>query len=409
MKLLEVDSVEAARSKLAGCVAGWRLSTLFVPADEALGMILAEDIAAGEDIPGFRRSTVDGYAVMAKDTAAAGENIPVLLNVAGQVSMGRAADFSLRAGQCASVPTGGMLPEGADGVVMMEYAEPFGEAVALYQSAAPGENVVERDEDVSKGALVLERGRRIGPREIGALAALGVTLVPVYKPLKLAVISTGDELVAPDAAPPGPGQVRDINTYALTALARKNGFETAHTAVLRDDAALLENELRNAMAFCDIVAVSGGSSQGEKDMTGNVIQRVSDPGVFTHGMAIKPGKPTILGYDQASLTLFVGLPGHPVSAMLVFETLLCDLWRKMTGAAQPPPVPAALTVNVPSSPGKTTCQPVKLAVSGKGYLAEPVFGKSGLITTLTQADGYFVIEREAEGLTAGSRVYVHLF
>jgi len=292
---------------------------------------------------------------------------------------------------------------------MVEYTEPFGASgMALSQSVAPGENVVQRGEDAAKGALLLPRGRRIGPAETGALAAAGVVRVPVYKPLRLAVLSTGDELVPPGQVP-GPGQVRDINTHALVALARKNGFEVAHTAVLRDDEALLEAELRRAAHTCDIVAVSGGSSQGEKDATRAVIDRVASPGVFTHGLALKPGKPTILGVDDASRTLFAGLPGHPVSAMMVFELLFCRLWRRLTGTPEAPAIPAALAANVAASPGKLTSWPVRLEAGDTGYRARPIYGKSGLITTLAGADGYFTIPRNAEGLPAGSLVWVQLF
>ena len=304
---------------------------------------------------------------------------------------------------------GGMLPDGSDSVVMVEYAEPFGsDGVAIYSSAANGENVVQIGEDAQKGALLLRRGKRLLPQDIGALAAAGVTSVPVYAPLRLTVLSTGDELVPPEKEP-RLGQVRDINTHVLTALARKIGFSVVAASVLPDDENVLEQALRTAMETSDIVAVSGGSSQGKKDITREIIDRVASPGVFTHGMAIKPGKPTILGYDSASRTLLAGLPGHPVSAMMVFEQLFGWLFRELTGCAEVFAIPAQLACNAPSSPGKLTCWPVKLSWAGQGVTAEPVFGKSGLITTLTGADGYFTVDRDTEGLKAGQTVLVHLF
>jgi molybdopterin molybdotransferase len=409
MEFLNVDSVDSAREKLLSSVKGWLASTERLPLNQACGRILAQDAVAGEDIPSFRRSTVDGYAVISEDTAAAGNSIPVLLTERGQVEMGKPAPMTLGQGECAEVPTGGMVPEGADAVSMVEYTELFSIAgVMVYESVAYGENVVQIGEDAKAGGLLLRRGRRLLPQDIGALAAAGITTVHVYIPPSMTVLSTGDELTPPEKAP-SPGQVRDVNTYALTALAERNGFHVVGASVLRDDESVLEQALREAMKASDIVIVSGGSSQGQKDITKKVIDRVSAPGVYTHGMAIKPGKPTILGCDDASQTLLVGLPGHPVSAMMVFELLLSRLLREITGRSQAPAIPAQLADNAASSPGRLTCWPVKLEWAETGYMAYPVYGKSGLITTLTKADGYFLIERDTEGLRAGQAVLVHLF
>ena len=409
MEFLKVDSVEDARDKLLFSAKDWMPSSETLALSNACGRIAAEDICAPQDIPSFRRSTVDGYAVLSTDTAAAGESIPVLLTVKGQVQIGMPASLTIGHGECAEVPTGGMLPDGADAVAMAEYAESFGVSdVALYGGVASGENVVQTGEDAKAGAALLRRGRRILPQDVGALAAAGVTVVPIYIPPRLTILSTGDELISPEKVP-NRGQVRDINTYALTALAVKSGYSVIGAAVLPDNENALENALRAAMETSDIVAVSGGSSKGAKDMTRAVIDRVSSPGVFTHGIAVKPGKPSILGYDSHSRTLLIGLPGHPVSAMMVFELLLGWLLREMTGSGQAPPIPARISSNVASSPGKLTCWPVALAWTGSEYRAEPVFGKSGLITTLTAADGYFIVNRDKEGLQSGQTVLVHLF
>jgi len=409
MEFLKVDSVEAAREKTLACVKDWIAAVETIPLEETLGRIAAEDVFSSEDIPSFRRSTVDGYAVFSADTAAAGESMPVFLTIKDRIEIGRPASAAINRGECAEVPTGGMLPEGADAVVMTEYAEPFGDdGAALYRSAAYGENVVLPGEDAKTGEMLLRRGRRVLPQDIGALAAAGVTAVKVYVPPKMTVLSTGDELVPPEQKP-GPGQVRDINTCALTALAKKTGYNVVNAAVLPDDEAALERVLRSSMKSCDIVIVSGGSSKGKKDMTRAVMDRVSAPGVFTHGMAIKPGKPTILGYDAESRTLLSGLPGHPVSAMMVFETLFGWLFREITGSAEALKIPARIDCNAPSSPGKLTYWPCRLEWSDGGYTADPVFGKSGLITALTQADGYFITERDTEGIRTGQIVMAHLF
>jgi len=409
MEFLKVDSVGAAREKLISSAKDWMVARETVPLSGACGRMLSEDVFAPRDIPPFRRSTVDGYAVCAADTAAAGEGIPVLLTLKGRVEIGRPALLTLQRGECAEVPTGGMLPEGADAVVMTEYAEPFGaDGVALHAGVAHGEHVVQVGEDARAGATLLRRGRRVLPQDVGAMAAAGVAAVPVFVSPRLTILSTGDELVPPEAEP-APGQIRDINTYALSALARKSGFAVVGTAVLPDDEAVLEGALLAAMETSDIVAVSGSSSKGPKDMARAAIDRIAAPGVFTHGIAVKPGKPTILGYDSRSRTLLAGLPGHPVSAMTVFELLLGWLLREITGSAPAPALPARVTCNVASSPGKTTCWPVRLSWIGTEYAAEPVFGKSGLITTLTAADGYFIVDRDKEGLQAGQAVLVHLF
>ena len=409
MEFLTVDSVEVAREKLFICAEEWLGAKEKLPLAKTCGRIAARDIYAAEPIPSFRRSTVDGYAVVAGDTAAAGESIPVFLRLKGKIEMGRPALLELCRGECAEIPTGGMMPRGADAVVMVEYAEAFGaQGMALYHSAAGGENVVQIGEDARENDLLLRAGKRILPQDIGVLAAAGFNEIPVYKAPRLTILSTGDELVAPNQAPL-PGQIRDINTYALTALAQKNGYMVVGQAVLGDDESALEEALRQAMAISDLVAVSGGSSQGKKDITGKLIGRVSSPGVYTHGMAIKPGKPTILGYDSLSRTLLAGLPGHPVSAMMVFELLFGWLNRKITGSQPALAIPARISCNVPSSPGKLTCWPVGLEWREGGYLAEPIFGKSGLITTLTKARGYFTVARDKEGLSAGETVMVHLF
>jgi molybdopterin molybdotransferase len=292
---------------------------------------------------------------------------------------------------------------------MVEYTEPFGtDEIAVYSAVANGENVVQIAEDMKEGDLLLHRGKRLLPQDIGALAAIGVAAVSVLSPPRLTILSTGDELISLDNTPKR-GQIRDINTHALTALAQKCGYRVVHSAVLADDENTLEQALRDAMPGSDIVVVSGGSSYGKKDITGTVIDRVSSPGVFTHGLAIKPGKPTILAYDALSETILAGLPGHPVSAMIVFELIFGRLLRELANTPHPHLIPAQISCNVASSPGKHTCLPVMLKWENDAYIAEPIFGKSGLITTLTNADGFVTIERDTEGLSAGATVKVHLF
>lgn len=408
MRLLKVDSLEQAREKLLEHTADWDLETQVLPFEEAGGRLLAEDVFSPGDVPDFPRSTMDGYAVRASDTAAAGESIPVLLKLVGQVEMGRNADCRIEPGQCAEIPTGGMLPEGADAVVMVEHTEPFGDGIAVYGSVARGENTVLAGEDIKKGGLLLKRGTRLLPQHIGALAAAGVTELRLSAPLKLTLISTGDEVVSPRGTLKA-GQVRDINSYALAAQAKRCGYEVVEMRLVPDNEERLQEAVQQAMLQSDLVLVSGGSSQGKKDVTAKVLDEASLPGILTHGIAVKPGKPTILAYDVSSRTILGGLPGHPVSAMMVFELLFSWLYRKKTGEGEKTAIPAVLETNLAASPGKLNCFPVRLERGQNGWRAVPVFGKSGLISTLCEADGYFTVERSREGLSAGEIVDVHLF
>ena len=405
MKLLKVDTIELAREKIFSRIKSWKLKTETLTLCETQNRILAEDIFSLCDIPSFRRSTVDGYAVFASDTSGAGEGIPVFLRLVGSVSMGKAANFPINSGECAYVPTGGMLPCGADAVVMIEYCEEITEnrehrkennenytnnsadtksIIAVYESAASGIGTVEIGEDFKRGEPLLKKGTLIRPQEIGALSAAGITKINVFSPLVICIISTGDELTAPEKEP-ALGEIRDINTNALKALAEKNNYKVMSAQVLGDNETLLESAVREAMALCDLVIISGGSSQGEKDYSAKVINQAAKPGVFTHGLAVKPGKPAILGWDEESQTLLAGLPGHPVSAMMVFEilfgaSLINELFQISAEAFLFSHfLTARIRCNVPGSPGRALIMPVTLAFKDGVYYAQPVFGKAGMI------------------------------
>lgn len=407
MKLLQTETLQFAREKLFEFLAEKREVEL-VELGNAQGQVLAEDIISAYAIPHFRRSTVDGYAVISKDTQGASESIPVFLENIEEIHIGQQAESTLKSGQCAYVPTGGMIPDGADAVVMVEYCEPFDQKnIAVYESVSVGRSVVNIGEDTESGGVILKKGTKLRPQEIGALASAGIAGVPVYKPLKLTIISTGDELVPLDAIPK-PGQVRDINTYALEALAKERGFEVVSTYVLKDEEELLRSAVSESMKKSDIVTVSGGSSQGKKDMTAKILDELSSPGVFVHGISVKPGKPTILGYDEKSHTALIGLPGHPVAALIIFELIAVWVKNKLTGQTDNKCVYARMKTNLGSAPGKTTCQMVRLTERDDGYMAEPVFGKSGIMSTMTAADGYTLIDMNKEGLQKDELVKVWL-
>lgn len=409
MELLRVDTLEEAREKLYRAVGEEWMNIREVPLEEALDRILAEDCFSVLDIPDFRRSMVDGYAVKAKDTMGAGENLPVFLKVIEDVAIGTEACSKIVPGTCAYVPTGGMIPEGADSCVMVEYCEAFDETqIAVYGAVSPGRNIVEQGEDCKKGSLLFARGTRIRPQEIGALAAEGFTSVKVFDAFRISIISTGDELTEPGSDRER-GQIYDINTSALTALARKHGFVVCSRKTVKDEYDTLKRTVQEAMCTSDMVVISGGSSKGKKDMTAQVIDELAAPGVFTHGLALKPGKPTILGVDEQSRTLLIGLPGHPVAAMAVFEMLPVWLYQKLTGKSKRPAIPAVLQGNVPGTPGRKMLLFVELIPAQEGYLAKPIFGKSGLMSTMTRADGYAVIELNQEGLKTGEPIWVQVF
>ena len=414
MRLLNTDTLDEARAKLLAEAEKNPPGKERVPFEESLGRILAEDLISEVNIPDFRKSSVDGYAVVSKDTQGVTDSIPVFLDVTEEVAMGHAPSGTVGTGQAVYVPTGGMLPDGADAMVMVEYAEKFDEnSIAVYDSVSPGRNVIQEGEDVRKGSVLMRKGAKVRPQEVGVMASAGISSVCVTAPWRISVISTGDELVDVEDDPVK-GQTRDINTYSIAAAGRKYGFDIVSRRVLKDDRALIREAVEEAVKVSDVVLVSGGSSQGEKDFTAGIMDELAQPGVLTHGIALKPGKPTILAYDEESATVLAGLPGHPAAAMMVFELLIGWLYCQLTGMQQPRRIPAKISENVAAAGGKTTCLLVKLTeetddISGCVYRAQPLFGKSGLMTMLTEADGYTLIDTDDEGLKEDQIVQVVLF
>ncbi len=407
MELLQVHTLEDARGMLLDCAAALPFGEELLPLDQCAGRVTARAVTAPEDIPAFPRSTVDGYAVRASETHGATESIPVFLDVLEEVSIGHPAKCRLTPGKCAYVPTGGMLPEGADAVVMVEYCEALDErTMAVGASVAAGQNVVQPGEDIAAGRVLLERGERLTAARIGALAAAGAACVPVVRPPVVRIVSTGDELVRP-GLPLLPGQVYDINTHALSAAAKSLGFALEGTCTLPDEEGRLRACVREGMERANIVLLSGGSSKGKKDMTSRIFDGLARPGVFVHGLAVKPGKPTILAWDRDTRTLLAGLPGHPAAALIVFQQLFGWLWRERTGERERPLASAVLETNLPGAAGRTTFCPVELTEGEGGLTARPILGRSGLITPLARADGYIRIDRNCEGLRQGAAVAVY--
>ncbi|MBM7855340.1 molybdopterin molybdotransferase [Desulfohalotomaculum tongense] len=380
-----------------------------VPLLSSLGRVLAVDITAREDVPGFHRSTMDGYAVKARDTFGASESLPAYLDVVGQVHMGKTPGGELIEGQAWAIPTGGMLPAGADAVVMVEYTEELDErTIGVTRPVAPGENMVRRGEDVPAGGVVLTAGHRIRPQDLGILSAIGVTEVPVMPQVAVGIISTGDEVVNPETVP-GPGQVRDINSYTLYGLVQQGGGIPKLYGVVEDNFNSLKETISAAINENDIVLVSGGSSVGVRDVSAKVINELGRPGVLFHGINIKPGKPTI-GAVVDGKPVF-GLPGHPVSAIVVYNLLVDPLvrWGSYSHTSKEVFVRARVTRNMRSAAGREDFLRVRLYVRQGELYAEPVLGKSGLISTMVKADGIARIPEGKEGVEAGEYLEVKLF
>ena len=374
-----------------------------VPLSGALGRILSEDIAATEYVPDFDRSTVDGYAVRARDTFGCTDAIPAILPLQAEVLMGEGADFELNPEECVAVPTGGALPKGADSVVMVEYTEDYGDGtIGISKSAAPGQNMIFRGDDVYPGKVILHKGRVLSSQDIGALAAIGRVQVKVAKKLTVGVISTGDELVPPEQTPRA-GQVRDVNSPMLEAMLTGFGVHVINYGIVVDNEALLSEKVHKAVSECDAVLLSGGSSVGVKDAACRIIESMGK--LLLHGIAIKPGKPTILGKTGAKP--LVGLPGHPVAAYFITKLFVLPLLgRLMDRQMENYTVTAKVTENISANHGRAQYQCCRLERRDGTLYATPIRGKSGLITTLAGADGYFCIDRDCEGLPKFAEIQV---
>ena len=392
----------------------------------SLGRVLAEDIVAPHPLPDFQRSTVDGYAVRARDTHGASDSLPAYLRLNGEVPMGHAPEFAVGAGECSLIHTGGMVPNGADAVVMLEYTQQSGsDEIEVFRAVAEGENVIRVGEDVAQGQVVQAKGSLIRPAEVGGLMALGITEVNVIRKVRVGLISTGDEVVHPGQSL-RPGQVRDVNSYTLKALVEKAGGVAQLFGIVPDQFEAVKQTAAVALSESDVMIVTAGSSASTRDMTADVIRSLGEPGVLVHGINTRPGKPTILGVCHGKAA--IGLPGNPVSALVNGYLFVVPVIEKLLGQL-PRPKPsilARLTVNLPSQAGREDWWPVRLTaetprhgdtttleiramgVRKPQYLAEPIFGKSNLIFTIASADGLIRIHPDATGLSAGETVEVFL-
>jgi molybdopterin molybdotransferase len=391
-----------------------------VSISSSLGRVLASAITSPVDLPDFNRSTMDGYAVRSVDTFGAGESRPALLNVVGDILMGTMPDRGIARGEAMKIATGGALPAGADAVVMFEQTQMIDAAgIEVVKPVAPLENVIQAGDDIKQGEPVLSVGHRIRPQDMAAIAGVGITRIKVFEKPRVAIISTGNEIVPADTVP-GPGRIRDTNSYNLEGLILQAGGMPVKKGIIPDEYARLEKTLGEAVGDCRVVLMTGGSSVGTADLTAKVIDAFGPPGVLVHGIAIKPGKPLVVGLVNSSrgqVPVF-GLPGHPAAVNICFEIFAKPLILRMTGEAPHPAlegispyrvVKAKLARSIASSPGREDHVRVMLEKKDDGLWARPIFGASGLISTLVKAVGTVVVPVGKIGIEVGEEVEVRLF
>ncbi len=380
-----------------------------VTLEEAGGRYLAEDITSKEDIPGFNRSTVDGYAVKAEESFGANDSIPAIFDFCGEILMGQPAS-SLPSGHCCLVHTGGMLPREANAVIMVENTEKIGSQVHAFNQVAPGENIIQKGEDLRINSIVLQKGKKIRAPELGLLASIGITKINVYRKPKIGIFSSGDELVEYSKKELKNGQIRNCNSVSLVYMATQYGAIPIYGGILPDQEELFLEKSKKMLDEVDMLVFSGGSSVGDRDYTAITMKELGKPGLLIEGLSIQPGKPTLLA--RCGQKPLLGLPGHPISAMNIFSILGKGLINKLSGNLSMPykaTLKAILTRNIPSKSGRTDYIRVKIHEDDAQLSAAPIFGRSGILRTLSEADGLLIIPSEKEGLYEGESVEIHLW
>lgn len=374
--------------------------------EDSLGRILCENITATLNVPEFNRSTVDGYAIKSKESFGASQGIPAFFTLKGEVLMGENTSKELESGQAIYVPTGAMIPKGADSMIMIEYCEILEDTLLVHKPVSNFENVMLMGEDVKAGDIIFKKGSTITPENVGVLASLGKYKLPVFKKFTFSIISTGDEIIGEDEEY-RMGKIRDINSYTLSLAIQKFGI-VIEKKIVKDKFETILEEVKKSTENSDIVLISGGSSAGNYDYTSKVISLLDGGEVFVHGISIKPGKPTIIG--KSNDKLIFGLPGHPVSSMVVFNIVVKKLIESLyLQENKNDYYYGILSQNVHSTPGRTTYQMINKTIEDDKIIINPIFGKSGMTTLMTKSNGYIILESNIEGLEKGSRVKVYRF
>lgn len=403
----EFFAVRTLDEALTGFRPSRRTGTEGIGLESALARVPAEPVTARHALPGFARATVDGFAVRAADTYGASEGLPSYLELVGEARMGRPPEVEVRQGTAVAIATGAPLPPGSDAVLMVEHTQRAApELVEVLRPVAPGDGMVRADEDAAPGAELASAGRPLRAQDLGMLAAAGVTELSVHARPRVTIVSTGDELVPPDTADLDIGQVRDSTAVALAALVNEAGGDPRHAGIVPDNRDALAATLRSALGDSDVLVVSAGSSVGARDETATAIASLGEPGIWCHGLAFRPGKPTLLA-DCGGVPV-IGLPGNPRSALVVFRVVGVPIVRLVGGCTEPPPEPTArarLGRDLPSAAGRVDVVQARV----REGVATPLFGSSSLLSILTGADGYLVVPEAATGLPAGSEVEVTLY
>ncbi|MGI9536474.1 MAG: molybdopterin molybdotransferase MoeA [Desulfocapsaceae bacterium] len=407
-----LTSVASARALLLSQIPDRLLKTETLPLDECLDRICASQVVAPEDLPPTERSTMDGFAVVAADTFGASQSMPGYLDINGEVIMGESPRGRLTRGSCYKIPTGGILPAGADAVVMHEHTVPVDDKVIeIIKPVGSGGNLIRKGDDIAKGGMAIESGRLLRPQELGLLAGLGVTEVKVFKRVTVAIISTGDEIID-YREPVGPGKIRNINSIVLGSHVLRCGAQVSDYGIVSDDESSFFSTVEEAVQQTDLVLFSGGSSVGMRDLGEQAIERLGNPGILVHGVSLKPGKPVIIGL--CNNTPVFGLPGHPVSAMVCFDFFVRPAIEALSGRSSGAPViqssvKARLKRNINSAAGRLDVIRVELRFESDELQANPILGKSGAISTLSKAHGYFLIDEDSQGVSIDEIVEVYLY
>ena len=376
---------------------------------EALDRVLASDLASPEHLPSFIRSTMDGYAVRAEDTFGASDSLPAYLTLRGEIAMGQMPDTSLKPGEIIGIATGGMLPGDSNAVVMIENTQRVDDVtVEVLKPVAPGENTIAVGEDLRIGDPLLLRGALLRPQDLGALHAVGITEIDVVERLHVGILGSGNEIVAPNRSPAG-AQVRDVNSVTLASLVRRAGHTPVDFGVVEDELETIITTAKRAHAECDVVIISAGSSVSVRDVTADAIAELGPPGVLVHGVALKPGKPTILAICDGKPVF--GLPGNPVSCMVTFDLFVAPTLAEICGITRPTrrTVRARLERSLSSKAGRVDYIATRLTYDADGVSCQPVLSKSNLIHSLVRADGMIRIPSSRNGFAEGDMVEVVLF
>ncbi len=408
MHFFKIKTLDEALNQVVEIAETQNLEVESVSLESSHGRICCENVYSKVNIPSFDRSTVDGYAIKTSDVAGATDSIPAMLTLKGNSIMGQAIHDRIESGEAIYVPTGGMLPKGADGVVMIEHSEKISEdMVLIFHPVAYGENIIYSGDDLKKDQLILPHGKCISAYDMGLLAGAGISALSVYKKVRVAVLSTGDEIVDCNE-PMKMGQIRDINGYSISGAVVALGGVVVLKTIVKDEMEALRNSVLTALELADLVILSGGSSVGTRDFTQRVIESFDEGRILVHGISVKPGKPTIVGSVKDKMIF--GLPGHPTASALVFEILVRPyIERLMKLQNNSFEVKARVTESIHSSPGKDTFIMVTLSKKEDDWIAKPLLGKSGLISLMAGASGYIQIKSDQEGLYKDEEVSVTLF